>query len=153
MLTLTDLGAEAVLADLVDLTVAANHTGALAAVVLALFTDANPIAGGSVLADKVEATYTGYARSATLAWDPPYRGADGLWRITSQRLHFAATDAVNPNTITAVGLIHGIGGAAVLWGGEVLDTTVQLAKAGDGFDYVVQFVLPFGPYGDGNVIR
>jgi len=151
MLILVDSALQKILNDTLAV-VGTPNAGLFSAIKVALFTDANPITTASVLADKTEATYTGYARSGNVVWGAPYRGPEGKWRIAGAGILFISSDGVTPNLIYAAGLVTGSGGGTVLQAGDLFATPRNLDRAGEGFLYTPVVELPPGPWGGGLLI-
>jgi hypothetical protein len=151
MLVLTNAALQGLLKDAVSV-VGTPNVGTFSAVKVMLFTDANGIGPNTVITDKTEATYTGYARSATVTFGPPSRGTEGMWRIVGQSLLFQSTDNVTPNEIFGAGLVSGTGAGAVLLAAELFDQPRTLDRAGQGFTYVPELQLPLTGYGAGTII-
>jgi len=91
-----------ILADLLDVTVAGNHTGLIGSAHLGLFVQGTPGFSESLtLADIVEATYDGYAR-LPVAWGSTGQDPLGRPSVHGTSDLFSPTGSVTPNTLTGV---------------------------------------------------
>lgn len=65
---------------------------------------------GTILADLVEADFTGYAASAAITWSVPVLGDDGLYRVIGDNKSFIAGSPLTvPNTIYGYYVTNGAG--------------------------------------------
>jgi hypothetical protein len=97
----------------------------------------------NVLADFVEANYTGYAHSAAVVFGAPALNAAGQIESLGTLTTFQPTDAVTPNMIQGVIMVDGTG--AVLRGAQSLDNPYPLPAADSAIHIVPR--LTFGDQG------
>ncbi len=101
---------------------------------------------GTVFADCVECTFTGYAESATVVWGTPVNESDGTLTSFSPSHLFRATDAVAPNVCNNLFVTDGVApaGTGILAAGRVAPG-FPFAIAGDGFSVTVGINLLVAP--------
>lgn len=96
----------------------------------------------TVLADVMEADFTGYAQKAVTAWTAVFDDLSGKPSVRTGSNHWQPTDAVSPNVIYGQILVDTAG--TTLLGVEIFDTPVNLPDANEAFDSEVTFSFPTG---------
>ena len=96
----------------------------------------------TVYSTLVEATFTGYAQSATIVWGTPINDVDTTPTSISPAHLFRATDGVAPNQIYNVAVTDGVAptDTGILASGS-FTPPIPIVNAGDGFSMIVDWNL------------
>jgi len=93
-------------------------------------------------ADLVEATFVGYAESATIVWGALLNEVDGSPVSDSPSHLFRATSNAAPNTIQAFGVTDGVAPAATgILASARITPGIPIVNPGDGFTAVCSWSL------------
>lgn len=101
---------------------------------------------GTVEADCVEATYTGYAQSATIAWGAAINELDGSETTMSPSKLWRCTAGGSPQSITNLFITDGVAspGSGVL-GVAIITPSIPIVNAGDGFSTIIAWNTGYTP--------
>lgn len=111
---------------------------------LRLLTGAVTVTPATEWTDLTEATFEGYAASATISWDAATIDTAGNGQVTAPTITFLADDTITTsNTIT--GLAYTQGSATItLVAAEALETPIAVRAAGDFVRVDPLFSMPGG---------
>lgn len=136
----TNLYFNAILADIINPALAAPTVLAAAKMMLgtALITPGLT----TTYADLVEATFGGYAQSATIVWGTPINDVDTTPTSISPSHLFRATSGTTPNNIQSVAITDGVAPVAtgILASGS-FSPPIGINNTGDGFSMQVSWSL------------
>lgn len=126
---------------------ASAYNGTLDGAKVCLFTGAPLLNDRTAFADLTAPLFTGYAVSAGIVWGTPVTNPEGNAQLAGSSATFACTADSAGDIITGVGLFTGTTGNEKLLLAAMLDTTISIAKSGEGFTVLPVIVLNFEDYG------
>jgi len=144
-----------VLANLIESVTSGSFTGILASTKVMLFTNNLPLTPDILLSNLTEATFNGYARSATLTWGSTINEVDGSVSFFAQALTFRvnSTTPLVPNTIYGYGVVDEVSTPDLLFA-ELFPLPIGVQNPGDGFILVPKFNYgPSNPNSSAAVLR
>jgi hypothetical protein len=97
---------------------------------------------GTSFADLVEATFTGYAQSATVVWGTPINDVDTTPTSISPRFIFAATATASVPAVTCLGVTDGVASPSTgILASGLISPPIPMDIDGNGFAVVVDWNL------------